>query len=355
MVKSVPAPRLVGIHPNPGPPRGVHLTEKQRLRIIFLHEEDHLNGAQIAKRMKITERTVSLVLKKNRETGDVKDRPGRGRKRILSELDIKEIVRQAKRGKPATEIARLHNRKSKKHISENTVRGVLHQKGMVNLKDQPVEALSQANKEARVEYANDMEGYNWKSVLFSDEKTFPLSFPLQRRWQFPGHRAKKQVVRHPKKINVWGACGYYVKASLSFFDGTMDGRLYRKVIRSKLQQDKLVFSNDCPLKIRKKWVYLQDNARPHIAAESREVLEELVGTRMVPHPANSPDLNPMEDVWSWLVQRLATTNVTTIKGLKSKITSLYDSMPWSVIRKSVDSMPRRLKACLEADGARVPY
>lgn len=353
--KFVPASRLICIELNPGPGSGVHLDEATRLRIVTLNQDAAMTPTQIARKVQVSRQTISRVLSKYRRTRTVKDQPGRGRKRKLSQRECKEMARKAKKGKAATEIARDYRKKTKKELHEQTVRNVLHEEGLVNLKVQPVEALTNSNKDARLEYSKQMKGYDWTRVLFSDEKLFPLSFVPDRAWQTPGQRVTKQVQRWPKKVNVWGACGHYVKAKLYFFDDTMDAGLYQKIIKSRLKQSALQFSDDCPAEVRQNWVFLQDNARPHTAAKSKEVLQGLVGDRVTTHPPNSPDLNPMEDVWSYLTRRLQTANVKTLEGLKRKIKVEYDSMPWTEFRKSVASMPARLKECVKLQGARTHY
>jgi transposase len=63
---------------------------------------------KIAERLGVTKRTVQKVLQKHDTLGCVKDRPGRGRKRKLLEMETKKIVKKARAGKPATDIARQH-------------------------------------------------------------------------------------------------------------------------------------------------------------------------------------------------------------------------------------------------------
>jgi hypothetical protein len=95
IIKFVPAPLLVGIELNPGPRGSKHLSEPQRWRIVFLNEENGLNETQIARKMKITRDTVYDTLQRYAETGTVHDRPGRGRKRKLTEKEEKRIVKRA--------------------------------------------------------------------------------------------------------------------------------------------------------------------------------------------------------------------------------------------------------------------
>ena len=54
------------------------------------------------------------------------------------------------------------------------------------------------------------------------------------------------------------------------------------------------------------------------------------------HPAVSPDLNVMEDVWSYLDRHVRASKVTTIRGLKKKLTQLWNDLSWkSFVRQQI--------------------
>ena len=132
----------------------------------------------------------------------------------------------------------------------------------------------------------------------------------------------------------------------------MNETLYQKVLHATLPPAR---SPDCPRPLKYRWYFIQDNARPHSTVRSMEVLSELTRNRMYDHPANSPDLNIIEDMWSYLDRKVRESKITTIQGLKRKLTMLWSELPWEYVRKSVNSMPRRLMQCIERDGGRTDY
>ena len=91
-IKFVPAPLLVGVELNPGPPAGDHLSEPERWRIVFLRDENGLNPTEIARKMKCSRHTVYNILKKFDQTGTVHDLPGKGRKSKLTQVEEKKLV-----------------------------------------------------------------------------------------------------------------------------------------------------------------------------------------------------------------------------------------------------------------------
>jgi hypothetical protein len=144
-----------------------------------------------------------------------------------------------------------------------------------------------------------MKGYEWKNVLFSDEKTFWLGASPDYAWQDPNDRIEEEVSTYVPKLNVSGAVGYHVKSKLYFFEENLVGELYREILNERLPEKHLTYSPTCPKKLRKKWIFLQDNDPKHKAKKSMELLRELIGNRFISHPPKSPDLNPMEDIWSY--------------------------------------------------------
>ena len=61
---------------------------------------------------------------------------------------------------------------------------------------------------------------------------------------------------------------------------------------------------------------LQDNAPTHKSKKSMETVREMVEERMIEHPAKSPDLNVIEDMWSYLDRKVRAERITDIKKLK---------------------------------------
>jgi len=359
-VKFVPAARLVGIEPNPGP--GVrkhpharyHLSEEDRWRIIFLRRELKLSEKEIAKRIPTTQKTVSLILKKHQQTGTVHNQAGQGRKRKYLPADEKTLARKAKRGKKAKELARDYSTRRGVTISERTVRRILKRNHLAYLRRKRVQRLTSTHKQARIDYARDKMNANWKSVVFLDEKSFWLESTETHAWQEPGKERKVQEKSHwTKKIHVFGGIGYYFKTDLYFFEENLTSELYQTIIEARLPP--AITAPDIPHSIKNKWVIVQDNDPKHTADEAMELMKELCGDRIHDHPANSPDLNVMEDAWSYLDRMVKECNIKTIPELKRKLKQLWIDLPWNEIRKSVDSMPARLQQCLARKGGRTDY
>ena len=105
----------------------------------------------------------------------------------------------------------------------------------------------------------------------------------------------------------------------------------------------------------RKYEFLQDNAPWHKGNETTEILGEFVSDRINAHPAQGPDLNLMEDLWSYRDRKVRAANIKTIEGLKRKLTMEWEKLPWSYVRTSVKSMPSRLAQCAELEGERARY
>jgi transposase len=342
---------LVGIELNPGPGSGKHLSELDRWRIVIYTLDFKMKGKTIASKLKIQQNAVTEVLKKYEETGTVHDRPGRGAKRKLSAEETKEVIKKAKRGETAPQISR----ECETEVDPRTIQRTLKREGFAYLNVVEKEHLTQTQIERRLEYAEEMKDYDWKRVLCSDEKSFWLGSGVQKQWQKPGKRKSREVRKHPRKLHVWGAIGYYAKAKLFYFEENLTKELYQQILTSRLKDNALTFSSDAPKSLTRKWVFLQDNDPKHTAKKSKETIEKLVGDRFLSHPSNSPDLNPMEDIWSYLDRKVKERNVTTINGLKRILTQEWNSMDWAEIRSSVESMPDRINECIELKGKRTHY
>ena len=229
--KISPAPPLVGVELNPGPGRGKKWDEEARWRAVLKWKDEKKGSRKIAKELEISRSGVDKLIQKYQETGTVHDRPKSGRKRKLSTAEVKKAVKKAKSGKAAPEIARdISKMKEKKtsQVSERTVERRLKEQGLRYLVIQEREELTPDQIQKRLAYAKARNFFDWKPVLFSDEKSFWLGSGEHKQWQDPKHRITRKVRKHPPKLHVWGAVGHYFKTQLYFFHEYLKAKLYQK-------------------------------------------------------------------------------------------------------------------------------
>ena len=146
-----------------------------------------------------------------------------------------------------------------------------------------------------------------------------------------------------------------MKTELYFFNENLNSDLYSKILARCLNEKHLTYSPKCPKKLAEKWVFLQDNARYHKTAMSMGTIEEMVGNRYIEQPSKSPDLNPMEDMWSYLDRKVKEARCKTISSLKRTLTKSWRELDWKYVAKSTDSMNRRLQLCIDMGGQRFDY
>ena len=74
-------------------------------------------------------------------------------------------------------------------------------------------------------------------------------------------------------------------------------------------------------------------------------------------PANSPDLNPIEHLWSYLKRRLAEypEPPASITELWQRAEKEWEAIPLSVCQKLIESMPGRVAVVLKAKGHYTKY
>jgi len=72
-------------------------------------------------------------------------------------------------------------------------------------------------------------------------------------------------------------------------------------------------------------------------------------------PPQSPDLNPIEHWWAYLKKRVGIRSPKTKDDLKKFILEEWAKLPTEYVKNLILSMPRRLKAVIEANGGHTKY
>jgi len=166
---------------------------------------------------------------------------------------------------------------------------------------------------------------------------------------------RKAMVKHPYKIHAWGA--FSVKGPIGFFLFTdiMDGALYRKILTENL------FENANKI-MGKNWVFQQDNDPKHTAKETKKLLAQQC-PKLLYWPSNSPDLNPIENLWQILKTRvekqvnemLVKKQTVTVEVFRGVIQKEWEEIDQSTYVNLVRSMPTRLNEIIEGNGNKINY
>ena len=107
---------------------------------------------------------------------------------------------------------------------------------------------------------------------------------------------------------VWGF-SFAGTGKLHIIEGKMNGAMYRGI----LNDDLLLSVND--LKLRRGWTFQQENDPKHTAKDTASWFQRKKG-KVMKWLSQSPDLNPIENLWQKLklrIQKKASINLTDLK------------------------------------------
>ncbi|GFX56888.1 transposable element Tcb2 transposase [Trichonephila clavipes] len=103
-------------------------------------------------------------------------------------------------------------------------------------------------------------------------------------------------------------------------------------------------------------IFQQDNARPHGAKTVRD-FSSAQHMQLLPWPAYSPDMSPIEHVWDFVGRCLIRDPhpAASKDELLLRIQAIWNSLPQADIQNLFDSMPCRIAALIAARGGYTKY
>lgn len=160
-----------------------------------------------------------------------------------------------------------------------------------------------------------------------------------------------RTVKHPPAIMIWSCISGEGLGPLYYVTGTMNQIQYKSVMESVLiPYIHSLESGDVA------YQFMQDGAPCHTAKSIKNLFSES-NLQVLPWPGNSPDLNPIENVWNGLKRIVYSSPNPTLAVLKANIEDAWRNNPdlKTLAASCINSMPRRIAAVIKAKGGLTKY
>ncbi len=101
-------------------------------------------------------------------------------------------------------------------------------------------------------------------------------------------------------------------------------------------------------------IFQQDLAPAHTAKGTKSWFNDH-GVTVLDWPANSPDLNPIENIWGIVKRKIRDTRPNNADDMKATVKETWASIPPQQCHTLITSMQRRIEAVIKAKGAPTKY
>jgi transposase len=205
----------------------------------------------------------------------------------------------------------------------------------------------------------------WCGVMAIDSCMFRMGRVGGRRrvWRRVGSTAGKPSLTKSGSVHVYAGITAFGKTQLVFATGTtgIKGRRsrtgkvmqgvgaeeFQEVLAALVPAAEDIFE---AVEINTEWQLLMDKAPPHTAASTTQWLQQHMVRVVDRWPGNSPDLNPIENLWGWMKRKLYSKDVQTVEQLKQAIQEIWEEVPDDMLTRLMCSMPKRLQRVVDKQG-----
>ncbi len=210
-----------------------------------------------------------------------------GRKRCTTNQENRSLMRIVKQNQ-FKNLGELHKEWTEAGVK--AARATTHRR---------VEEFGYSCHQRRLTWAKEKKNWTvaqWSKVFFSDESKFCILFGNQgpRVWRKGGEAHSpsclKSSVKFPQSVMIWGAMSSAGVGPLCFFKPTSLHPFTNKFSSTSCFLLLTSFLKDADL------IFQQDLAPAHTAKSTKSWLNNH-GVGVLDWPANSPDLNPIENLW----------------------------------------------------------
>ena len=199
---------------------------------------------------------------------------------------------------------------------------------------------------------------DWKKVVWSDETKINIwgSDGVKYFWSrdcdpIQDHHLGLTVKHGGGSLMMWGCMTYEGVGYGCHIEQVMDSEVYCEILENHLK-DSLDFY-DISID---NMIFQQDNDPKHTSKLAKKWFIDN-SILVLPWPAQSPDLNPIEHLWHHLKIKLSSyeKRATSISELWDRCDKEWNEFTADICHKYYESMPARVQAVLKAKGDYTRY
>jgi transposase len=245
------------------------------------------------------------------------------------------------------------------------------------LRGKPCKQLSPATMQKRLAFAQANKMRDWGRVLFTDRKKFLFCYPgvkvMPVTWVSKGGEREAAGPNHPMSLNVYcgvsrcGVTSFHIVAGTSKHQSQYNNQKgqpaknitkqeYRDVLMKTLLPagQRLLGGRGMEF-----WVLQQDNDPTHsVASTTIAEYNKAYNTSIQlldKWPPNSPDLNIIENLWSYVEGKVRSRGCETFEDFKAAVKEELASVQKKVITNLYQSIPKRLATVIRKKGGKTGY
>ena len=243
-------------------------------------------------------------------------------------------------------------------VSRSTIERVLHRGGLHARRPQKTPLLRKRHLKARLAFARGHMKEDpsfWSTILWSDETKLELFGHMDAEyvWRKKGEAYKPKntvpTVKHGGgNIMLWGCFSSSGTGNLVKVQGIMKKEDYISILEKNVKEsaERLQLINN--------WKFQQDNDPKHTAKIVKKWFREN-NVDVLEWPSQSPDLNPIENLWRELKSRVMARKPTNLTQLEAFAKEEWANIPQTTCRKLVDTYKNRLEAVIKNKGYAIDY
>lgn len=245
-----------------------------------------------------------------------------------------------------------------KSCSAETIRRILRNNDLHGRVARKKPFINKRNRDCRFKFAKEhirKDSRFWEQVIFADESKFNIFGSDGRSyvWRKPNTELQdkhlKPTVKHGGgHVMVWACMSAAGVGKLQFIESTMDKMVYLNILKDNLLQSAE------QLGIEDTFRFYQDNDPKHTSGIVQTWLIYNCPHVMKP-PAQSPDLNVIENLWSILDANIRKRKISNKNDLKTALIEEWARIPCATTKKLVESYPNRLKTVTDQKGGHTKY